>query len=339
MDETDTPLQRPAALGDREFYTEEERAKQDADKGQRLGRDRRVERGSEQDVAGAYNAVFISVKRTGLRTSRVVDPPNGRIPATTPEAQKAAAEDRAFRLALLQSTTTCKSKMQACNGGAYDPAPSPRLNELSPRYNTGRMNRHDGPEDGSSTDRCLGGGLPDFGGGYGGMVRRIIQTAGGITIMNDTGQGHAWQRNIVMNGTPHLPASIRQWFGDSRGRWEGNTLVIDVTNFSEKSAFQGSRDNLHLIERWTRTGPESLEYKVTVEDPTVWTAPWTAIQEFTRQNDADNKIYYEPRCYEGNYAQPAMMLGARKAELAYAEGRGPHPSTFDNATDFSGGGE
>jgi hypothetical protein len=153
----------------------------------------------------------------------------------------------------------------------------------------------------------------------------------------DTFQGQGFQRNIVMNGTPHLPAYIRQWWGDSRGRWEGNTLVIDVTNFSPKSAFQGLRENLHLIERWTRTVPDAFEYKVSVEDPTVWTAAWTAIQEFTKQSDADNKIDYQPRCYEGNYAQPSMMPGARLLELVYAEGRGPHPSTFDGATDFGGG--
>jgi hypothetical protein len=88
-----------------------------------------------------------------------------------------------------------------------------------------------------------------------------------------------------MDGSSHLPSNIRQWFGDSRGHWEGNTLVIDVTNFSPKTDFQGSRENLHLIERWTRTGPRSLEYAVSMEDPTVWTRPWTVKQEFTKQSD------------------------------------------------------
>ena len=131
-------------------------------------------------------------------------------------------------------------------------------------------------------DRCLTGGLPEFGTAFGGSFRRIVQTPGGISIFYDVGQGQGWQRNIVMNGSPHLPANIRQWYGDSRGRWEGNTLVIDVTNFSPKTDFQGSRENLHLVERWTRTGPTSLEYAVTVEDPTVWTRPWTVKQEFTK---------------------------------------------------------
>ena len=135
-------------------------------------------------------------------------------------------------------------------------------------------------------DRCLTGGLPEFGTAYGGSFRRIVQTPGGISMFYDVGQGQGWQRNIVMNGSPHLPANIRQWYGDSRGHWEGNTLVIDVTNFSPKTDFQGSRENLHLVERWTRTGPNTLEYAVTIEDPTVWTRPWTVKQEFTKQSDA-----------------------------------------------------
>ena len=99
--------------------------------------DKREERGTELDVAGAYNAVFLSMKRTGARTSLIVDPPNGRIPPLTPEAQKTAAADREFRLALLQSTETCKTKSAACGGGKYDPTPSPRRAEPPPRYNTG----------------------------------------------------------------------------------------------------------------------------------------------------------------------------------------------------------
>ena len=112
-------------------------------------------------------------------------------------------------------------------------------------------------------DRCLTIGLPEFGAGNGGgSFRRIVQTPGGIAMSYDVGQGQGWQRNIVMNGSPHLPASIRQWFGDSRGHWEGDTLVIDVTNFSPKTDYRGSRENLHLVERWTRTGPTTLEYVV-----------------------------------------------------------------------------
>jgi len=334
-DETDTPLQRSPKFANQEFFTEAQRAELDKQRSAMLRRDRRVERGTELDVAGAYNALFMTQKRTGARTSMIVDPPNGRMPQLTPEAQKVAAADREFRLALLQATETCKNNSVACSGGKYDPAPSPRRADLPPRYNTARMNRHDGPEDSSLPDRCLTLGLPEFGAATG-SFRRIVQTPGGISMFYDVGQGQGWQRNISMNGSPHLPANIRQWYGDSRGHWEGNTLVIDVTNFGPKTDFQGSRENLRLVERWTRTGPTSLEYVVTIEDPTVWTRPWTVKQEFTRQSDQENRLYYEPRCVEGNYGLPGLMRGARAEDLAFEEGRGPHPATKDSATDFVG---
>jgi hypothetical protein len=113
----------------------------------------------------------------------------------------------------------------------------------------------------------------------------------------------------------------------ARGHWDGNTLVIDVTNFSPKTDYQGARENLHLLERWTRTSPTTLEYVVTIEDPTVWTKPWTVRQEFTRQSEAQNRIYTEPRCLEGNYGLPGLLHGRRAEDLAFAEGRGPDPAT------------
>src|SRR5467141_3195470 len=114
-DETDTPLQRSPKFSNQAFFTEVQRADLDKERSELLRRDRRVERGTELDVAGAYNALFTSMKRTGARTSLIVDPPNGRLPPLTPEAQKMAAAEREFRLALLQSTETCKSKSVACN--------------------------------------------------------------------------------------------------------------------------------------------------------------------------------------------------------------------------------
>ena len=334
-DETSTPLQRSARYANQEFFTEAQRAALDKERSALLGRDKRGERGSELDVSGAYNAEFGSVRRTGLRTSMVVDPPNGRISALTAEAQRIAAADKEFRLALMQATQTCKTKLPACAGGKYDPAPTARRAERPARYNTARMNRHDDPEDGALADRCLTLGLPEFGAGNGGgSFRRIVQTPGGISMFYDVGQGQGWQRNIVMNGSPHLPANIRQWFGDSRGHWEGNTLVIDVTNFSPKTDYRGSRENLHLVERWTRTGPATLEYSVTMEDPSVWTHPWTVKQEFSKQSDEQNRIYYEPRCVEGNIGFPTIMKTARIEDLDFAQGRGPDPLTHDNASGF-----
>ena len=128
-DETDTPLQRPAQYADQEFFTEAQRAELDRQRGALVGKDKRSERGTELDVTGSYNDVFISRKHTGTRTSRIVDPPNGRMPPLTPEAQKTAAAERDFRLALMQATETCRIKYPTCNGGKYDPTPSPRRAE------------------------------------------------------------------------------------------------------------------------------------------------------------------------------------------------------------------
>jgi hypothetical protein len=219
-----------------------------------------------------------------------------------------------------------------CAGGKYDAAISVRFSETAPRYHAGnvaRLNRSDGPEDDGLSDRCLRNGLPEFGSLFGGSFRRIVQTPGGISIFYDVNQGQGWQRNIVMNGSPHLPAGVRQWFGDSRGHWEGDTLVVDVTNFSPKTEVFGARENLHLVERWIRTGPRSLAYEAVIEDPTVWTRPWTIRQEFSRQSDAENRIYYEPRCIEGNFGLPGLLHGRRTEEREFAAGRGPDPRTID----------
>jgi len=334
--ETDTPFQRSSKYASQEFFTEAQREELDNERSTLRGRDNRGERGSERDVSGAYNTVFGAMKHTGKRTSLIVDPPNGRIPPLTPEAVKIANADRDFRLDLMRATQTCKLKLPGCAGGKFDPTPTSHGAELPPRYNTARMNRHDRPEDGALADRCLTGGLPEFGAGNGGgSFRRIVQTPGGIAIAYDVGQGQGWQRSIVMNGSPHLPAGIRQWFGDSRGHWDGDTLVVDVTNFSPKSDYRGSRENLHLVERWTRTGPTTLEYAATIEDPTVWSRPWTVKQEFTRQNEEENRIYYEPRCIEGNIGFPSMMKAARQEDREFAAGQGPNPLTKDNASGFA----
>jgi hypothetical protein len=330
LDEFNTPLERPAEYADKEFFTEEERKAQDDERSGNIGRNRRVERGSQQDVAGAYNAVFTSAKPTGRRTSLVVDPPNGRIPALTPEMQERNRLDREFRLALLQNTETCKHNAPACAGGKYGP-PSPRFADVPLIYNTQRMNRHNGPEDQSLGDRCMLGREPDFNG-----FRRIVQGRDMVAIGMDTGQGQGYQRVVYLTGS-HPPSSVRLRHGDSRGRYEGNTLVVETTNFSPKFPFRGAAENLTLVERFTRIDATTLEYAVTITDPTVWTAPWTVKQELKMQSDEQNRIYYEPRCHEGNYGLPALLIGARMDEKAFREGRGPNPASQDTATDFGGG--
>src|SRR3984893_16265176 len=329
-EEFDTPLQRPARYANQEFFTEAQRQELDRQRAGYYGDGARQQRTSQFEDGVMYNTSFLTIKRTGPRTSMIFDPPNGRLPPQTPEAQRAAPADRGFSLALMAATDACKNTERACAGGKYDPTPSPRFAEAPPRYHAGnvaRLNRADGPEDDALADRCLRSGLPEFGSQFGGSFRRIVQTPGGVSIFYDVNQGQSGQPKIVLDGTPHLPASVRQWFGDSRGHWEGDTLVIDVTNFTPKTDVFGSRENLHLVERWTRTGPKTLAYEAMIEDPTVWTRPWTIKQDFTRQSDEENRIYYEPRCIEGNYGLPGWLRGRRMEELVFTEGRGPDPAT------------
>ena len=286
-------------------------------------------------MSGSYNAVFTSVKPAGPRTSLVVDPPSGRIPALTPEATQQEKIKREWRQALMRNTPTCEQGARGCEGGEYGP-PSPRRFDVPPFYNTLRMNRHDGPEDQSLSDRCMGGRTPDFNG-----FRRIVQGEDSIAMGFDTGQGQGFQR-IVYLGGHHPPSHVSLRHGDSRGRWEGDTLVVETTNLSAKagpnfpSPFIGTSGNLTLIERYSRVDAETLEYEVTIDDPTVWVAPWTVRQELKRQSDQENRIYYEPRCYEGNYGLSAMFIGARVKEQDFAAGNGPDPFSLDSTT--GGGG-
>ena len=324
-----TPFERSPDLGDREFATPEERAALDQARMGDAGRDRRGPPGSAQDVSGAYNAVYTSVKPAGPRTSLIVDPPNGRIPVLTPAAQRGNEIRREWRVMLMQNTPTCEQDAPACEGGDYGP-PSPRRFDVPPFYNTLRMNRHDGPEDQSMGDRCMLGATPDFNG-----FRRIVQGEDSVAIAYDTGQGQGFQRIIYLSGE-HPPSQIRLRHGDSRGQWENDTLVIETTNRSPKFPFRGAGANLTLTERYTRVDADTLEYEVTMADPTVWVAPWTVRQELKRQSDQQNRIYYEPRCHEGNYGMAAMFIGARILEQEFSEGRGPDPFSLDTTTGSGG---
>jgi hypothetical protein len=341
----EVPLQRPARYADKEVFTDEERAELDKQRTAIVSQDvRRYERGSEQDVGGAYATnIFLTHKPLGQRTSLIIDPPDGKIPPLTPEASKRRQAMREFQLALLQPTDVCKNKLPGCDGGKYGP-PSLRRSEPPPSYvaaggaGGGAINRANGPEDRTLGERCMAAMLPDFGGAAG-FFPQIIQSPQAVSIFYDTGQGQGWQRVIPITDRPHLPEHIRQWWGDSRARWDGQTLVVDVTNFSPKTDFQGSRENLHLVERWTRLDADTLEYVVKIEDPTTWTRPWTVKQEYTKQPDRANRIYKEPRCHEGNYGMPALLAGARAEEKAFAQRRGPDPATLCSAGcgGFAGG--
>ena len=295
-----TPLERPAEYAGRQFLSDEEIAaleaarERDASQGPQ-GRDVRAERGSEADVEGAYNNVFSTFLGTPYsrtqRTALIKDPPDGRLPPRTPDAEarvRAAAEARAAR----------------------------RRSDLPYPVDTGRS--YDNPEDNRIIERCLGVTLPCTGGLCG--FSRIVQGPGWVGIYYEQGHGGGAFRSIPLDGRPHLPAHIRQWLGDSVGRWDGDTLVVDTTNFTGGTDYLGSGENLHLVERFTRVGPDLLRYEITVDDPTVWTRPWTMELAPTRQDDVENLIF-EAACHEGNYSMTAMLAGARMEEEAARRAR------------------
>jgi hypothetical protein len=315
FDEVDTPFERPDQYKGREFLTEAEVAAQD-------------EQRTQMDGGFNYSGLFMSVKRTGRRTSLVIDPANGRIPPLTPEAEKGRRLREEFRMALLQNTDTCKYQLRECKGWPYGP-PSTRRGEPTPFYNTGRLNRHNGPEDVSYSERCLGGTTPDFAG-----FKRIVQSPASLAIGVDTGQGQGFQRVVYFSGS-HPPPHLRLRHGDSRGRVEGDTLVIETTNFSVKYPFRGAAENLAVVESFRRVDADTLEYTVTISDPTVWTSPWVVRQDLRKQPDDRNQIYYEPRCHEGNFGLVGTLVGARADEKAFAEGLGPNPASIDKDTFYT----
>ena len=169
-----------------------------------------------------------------------------------------------------------------------------------------RPRGYEGPEARSLWERCLTRELPRLSGAYNNNFQ-IIQSAGVVAIINE--MIHE-VRLIPLDGRPHPDGGIRQWAGDSRGHWEDDTLVVDTTNFSDKTSFRGSSANLHLVERFSRVDEHTLLYEFTVEDPTTWTQPWTA--EFPiAKNDA---LIYEYACHEGNYGMTNLLRGARVQE-------------------------
>jgi hypothetical protein len=346
--DSEVPLNRPSRFANQEFFTDEQRAELDKQRIEAVSRDHDPERRKQAgivDVGGAYNAaIYTSHLRLGKRTSLIVDPPNGQIPPLTPEEQARRKQFRAFQLALLQYTEVCKLNMQACTGGKHVEPKGDVWNIKPPFYlrgaqggigsGAGIVSRSDGPEDRGHSERCMSAALPDFGG-----YRRIVQSPGKVSIYYDTGQGQGWARVIPITDAPHAPANVKLWWGDSRAKWDGKTLVVDVTNFSEKSNYQGAGEKLHLVEKWTRLDADTVQYEVTVEDPTVWTRPWTAKQELKRQSETENRIYYEPRCHEGNYGMASLLAGARQDEQLFKAGKAPHPATkcLGACGGFSGG--
>jgi hypothetical protein len=228
---------------------------------------------AQPGVRGGYNAAWREYGRPidyhpafKGRTSLLVDPADGKLPALTPVAQQRAAASR--------------------NQPVDDRMPA-------------------GPEDLGANDRCIA---------YDVAIStsvstwyRIAQTPGWVLInqyrMHDV-------RLIPLDGRPHRPQGVREWQGDSRGRWEGNTLVVETTNFNGKWPLRGSDENLRLVERFTRIDADTIRYESTVDDPTVWTRPWTVSMPLAKDTDG----FFEYACHEGNYALVGILSGARLQE-------------------------
>jgi hypothetical protein len=274
-DDVNTPFERPNELGGKaEFGDEElaavleERAKRNAARAPTIG--------GETGAGPTHWYEFWNAKST--RTSKIIDPPDGRVPALTPEAQKRIAA----RAAALK----------------------------------GR-----GPAD-SWTDRSLGdrcivsrGGWPHVmvnAGSYGNIVR-ILQSPGFVVITHE--MIHE-TRVIPVDGRPHISQGIRQYLGDARGHWEGETLVVEVTNFSDKTDFRGSRETLRLVERFARASADSINYTVTIDDPSTFTKPWTI--GVPLKSDKEQTEIFEYACHEGNYAMRNILSAARAEEQAAA---------------------
>jgi hypothetical protein len=273
-----TPLERPAALGDKQVFTPQEASQYEVSRTKELNRDRR-DGSSKADLDRAYNEAFFDrgtkVSRT-MHTSLIVDPPIGKVPPMLPEAAKKWREIQANF-------------------------------ELHPA---------DGPEDRPLPDRCImfsQAGPPMFPGNYNDNYL-FAQTNDYLVVRAEMGD---IVRVIPLNGRAHLPSSIRQWSGDSVGHWEGNTLVVDTTNFrtSLRSRFgviyDGMTDeNLHVIERFTREAPDMIRYRATVDDPTVYTKPWTVEIAMNQVKD----LLFEYACHEGNYGMVGILGGYRAQE-------------------------
>ena len=275
---TITPLERPARLGEKQVFEDQEAAEFRVAELDRRDKDRRQSDGitAEQDVRNAYNQFWWDYGdelTEDKRTSLIVRPGNGRIPSLTPQA---ASRYGALREARARPPRT--------------------------------------PVDRGVAERCILGfnaGPPYTPSAYNNNVH-IFQSPGYavllIEMVNDA-------RIIPMDGREHLPGHIRQWRGDARGRWDGDTLVVESRNFTDKTSFRGSGPGLVLTERFTRVTPDRLVYEYTVSDPESFEEPWTAQIPMKKTDEP----MFEYACHEGNYSMFTMLDGARKAEREAGE--------------------
>ena len=271
--QTFTPLERPAQFKDKQFFSVEEAeafARRALDGVKDVPRGEQVK--SDADIHYDDGIWLLEGYKKGamLRTSIVTDPADGRIPALSPEGQKRA-----------------QARAEARKGiGPFDSAQARGLSERCIYW------AHEGP--------------PILPTGYNSNLQ-IVQAPGTFVIQPEMMPA---ARIVPLDGRPRLAAAIRGYRGDSRGRWDGDTLVIETTNVSEKTAWRGSSGNVKVTERLTMTSPTTIRYQFTVEDASTWTRPWSGEYEMTRIEGP----LFEYACHEGNYGLPSILKGARRAE-------------------------
>ncbi len=318
---TMTPLERPAGLGSRLVLTEEEAAALEKYEQERQVKNDAPLKGDREappvggetttpksflevlerfggGAVGGYNNFWLAGGTQIMtidgekRSSIVVDPPDGKVPPMKPDAQKRNA-------ALLAAAAS----PDAAEGAGTGPAGA-----------------YDDPERRPLAERCLLGfgstsGPPTLPNYFYNNLKQIVQTPTTIMILNEM----VHDARVVRMNAEHLPPNIRKWMGDSVGRWDGDTLVVDTTNFTAKTQFRGSTENLHVVERFSRVDAKTLRYRFTVEDPGTWDRPWTGEYPWV----ASDERLYEYACHEANYALENVLRGARARDAEDA--RKPDP--------------
>ena len=264
-----TPLERPTRFAGREFMTPDEVVAYEQEALVREDGRPPDDGRTEQSVHPAWWLDYGKTVVKTRRTSLIVDPPDGRIPPLTPQAQQRNAARRA---------------------AAREHGPA------------------DSYENRSLQERCITRGLPEviLPGPYNNNLQ-IVQAPGYVVLVTEMIHD---ARIVPIDGRPHTSPAVPQWMGDSRGHWEGDTLVVDTTNFTDRTSFRGSGAGLHLVERFTRIDADTLDYRFTVDDPTTWTRPWTVAYPMVRTVG----LMYEFACHEGNYGLRNILAGARDEE-------------------------
>jgi hypothetical protein len=275
--ELGVPFERPADFGTRQSLTDDEFAARERQTQAQLKSDAAdfdpstadISRAGQVGSATSPPPTWLERGTASHRTSLVIDPPDGRIPTTSPAGVQ---------------------RQRSAGLGALDNGP------------------FDGPENMGLYQRCITRGIPNamFPAVYNANTR-IAQGPGFVAI---TYEMIHETRVIPTTGQPHLSAHFRQYLGDSRGHWDGDTLVVDVTNFSPKDDYRGAGAGLHLVEKYKRTADGGLRYEVTVEDPDTWARPWTAALNLRPQQAG----MFEYACHEGNYAMKNMLTASRVGE-------------------------